>query len=266
MNAVFRLEGDTAITSPHAAGPWDPTMQHGAPPAALIASAAERLPTAQPMQVARLTVDLLRPVPIAPLEIKSSIVREGRKIQLCQVQLFANGTEVVRGSVLKIRAAEMTLPDTVREEPVTLPGPDEGQLPRVKLSPNPGFTDSISVRVVKGDFHIPGPAAMWYRLDLPIIDGEPLTPLMRAVTAADFCNGTSSVLDFRQWTFINGDLTLSLSRLPVGEWILLDAETWLGPEGAGIASARLGDTRGYFGRAVQSVLVEPRPVRIGKSK
>ena len=80
---------------------------------------------------------------------------------------------------------------------------------------------------------------------------------MRVAMTADFCNGVSSVLDFRRWTFINADLTISLARMPVGEWILLDARTWL-DGGAGIAFAKLGDQRGYFGRASQSLLIEPR--------
>jgi hypothetical protein len=66
------------------------------------------------------------------------------------------------------------------------------------------------------------------------------------------------VLDFRQWTFINGDLTVSLAREPVGEWILLDAETWAGPDSVGLAAARLADREGYFGRAAQSVLFDKR--------
>ena len=81
---------------------------------------------------------------------------------------------------------------------------------------------------------------------------------MRAVVAADFCNGTSAVLDFRQWTFINADLTVSLSREPRGEWILVDAESWIGPDGAGLAIARIADQNGYFGRAVQSLVIEKR--------
>jgi hypothetical protein len=81
---------------------------------------------------------------------------------------------------------------------------------------------------------------------------------MRAVIAGDFCNGASTLLPFQSWTFLNADLTISLARDPVGEWVLLDAETWLGPDGSGIAFARLGDTRGYFGRAIQSVLIEKR--------
>jgi hypothetical protein len=78
---------------------------------------------------------------------------------------------------------------------------------------------------------------------------------MRAVVAADFCNGTSAVLDFRKWRFINADLTVSFARQQVGEWILLDAESWVGPDGAGLATARLA---GYFGRAIQSLVIEKR--------
>jgi hypothetical protein len=51
---------------------------------------------------------------------------------------------------------------------------------------------------------------------------------------------------------------VSMAREPVGEWILLDAESWIGPDGAGLAMARLADTQGYFGRTVQSLVVERR--------
>ena len=91
MEAIFRVDGNDVVTSPYAAGPWDPSMQHGSPPAALVVWAAERIPTQVPMRVARVTVDLMRPVPVAPLTIESEVVREGRKIQLCAVRLLAEG-------------------------------------------------------------------------------------------------------------------------------------------------------------------------------
>jgi len=62
---------------------------------------------------------------------------------------------------------------------------------------------------------------------------------------------------------INGDLTISLAREPVGDWILLDAETWAGPDSIGLAAARLADRDGYFGRAIQSVLLEKRWPNLG---
>ena len=79
------------------------------------------------MQVVRITVDLLRPVPIAPLKIRAEVLREGRKIQLCAVTLLHEDVVVVRATVLKIRRAELELPPTAVEEKVTLPGPDAGQ-------------------------------------------------------------------------------------------------------------------------------------------
>lgn len=257
MEGVYRLEGSRAITDAVAGGPWDKTMQHGSPPSALIAAMADAIPTAAPMRIARLTVDLMRPVPVAPLEIKTSVLREGRKIQLCNVDLFADGQLAVRGTVLKIRRTGYPLPETVRGEPVTLPGPETGHIAHGKMTETP-FLTCLSMSVVKGGFNQPGPGAAWFRIELPIIAGQANSAAMRAVVASDFCNGLSSVLDFKSWTFINADLSISLARDPVGEWVLLEAETWLGPDGGGIASAKIGDRSGYFGRAVQSIVVEPR--------
>src|SRR6516164_4348537 len=90
MDAIYRVDGNNAVTSPDAAGPWDPRMQHGSAPASLVVWAAERMPTPVPMAIARVTIDLMRPVPVAPLTIATEVLREGRKIQLCEVKLFAD--------------------------------------------------------------------------------------------------------------------------------------------------------------------------------
>ena len=95
MQAIYRVDGHRVVTSPDAAGPWDPRMQHGAAPAALVVWAAEAIPTPQPMRIARVTIDLMRPVPVAPLTLETEVLREGRKIQLCAVRLLADGVVVV---------------------------------------------------------------------------------------------------------------------------------------------------------------------------
>jgi hypothetical protein len=233
-------------------------MQHGGAPASLIAWAVERMPMREPMQVVRMTLDLLRPVPVAPLEIKIDVQREGRKIQVCNVTLSAEGVVCVRATVLKVRQAEMPLPEHVIDEQVILPGPEQGRESEIRFSTHEQFAAGVTLRAVQGSFGEVGPAALWFRAHRQIIAGEPTTPLMRAAMTGDFCNGISSVLDFEEWTFINADLTISLARMPVGEWILLDAQTWLGDHGAGLAFAKLGDERGYFGRAIQSLVVERR--------
>src|SRR5882757_10766113 len=103
MDPIFRVDGDRVVTSPDAAGPWDPRMQHGSAPAALVVWAAEALPTPVPMQITRVSIDLMRPVPVAPLTLETEVLREGRKIQVVAVHLQANGNEVVRATALRIR-------------------------------------------------------------------------------------------------------------------------------------------------------------------
>jgi acyl-coenzyme A thioesterase PaaI-like protein len=259
MEAVFRVDHNEVETRPHAGGPWHPTMQHGGASSALVVWAAERIPTPQPMHVARLTVDLMRPVPVAPLTIAAEVVREGRKIQLCSVRLLAEGVEVARASVLKVRARDMVLPDVAGVSDGTLldvTGPETGREDEAGSSSR--FIRGLTLRAVRGGFLQPGPGAIWFRVDRPMIEGAPTSAAMRAAVAADCGNGVSSVLDITKWTFLNADLTVSFARPPVGDWILLNSQTILGRDGAALAMSRLADVHGYFGCATQSLVVEPR--------
>ncbi len=186
------------------------------------------------------------------------MLREGRKIQLCAVTLLH---EDVVGRARDACSRSVAPSSSCRRRPSKkksrCPDRTPGNQPtRPNENPN-AFIRGLTLRVVQGNFREPGPAAIWFRVERPLFAGQAPTPLQRVAMIADFCNGVSTVLDFRSWTFINGDLTISLARLPVGEWILLDAQTWLGDHGAGIAFAKLGDSRGYFGRAIQSLVIEP---------
>ena len=253
MEAIFRVDGANVVTSPHAAGPWDPNMQHGGAPSSLAVWAAEQVPTAAPMQIARATIDLMRPVPVAPLTIETEVLREGRKIQLCAVRLYANGVLTVGATVLKIRKQVQPLPDDVVEPPLDVASPEQSR-PEPQNSP---FGLGVSIRAARGRFGGIGPGAIWYRADRPIVEGAAISAAMRAAAASDFCHA-SSALDWHKWTFLNADLTVSMAREPVGDWVLLDAVTWIGPDGAGLASARLANTKGYFGRCTQTLVIEKR--------
>jgi hypothetical protein len=257
MDAIFRVDGNRVTVSPHAGGPWDPTMQHGGAPSSLAVWAAEQIPTQVPMRIARVSIDLMRPVPVKPLTLETEVLREGRKIQLCAVRLRADGVLAVAATVLKMRITSEPLSPDVSGPKLELPLPDQLPEDPAQFSSSP-FVTGMRLRSARGKFGVPGPGAIWYRVVRPLVEGQAVSQAVRAVVAADFCNGTSAALDFREWTFINADLTVSMAREPVGEWILLDAESWIGPDGAGLAMARLADTQGYFGRTVQSLVVERR--------
>ncbi|HWW54648.1 MAG TPA: thioesterase family protein, partial [Acidimicrobiales bacterium] len=238
-----------------------PDALHGGPVAALIARASESHPSDQPMFVARLTVELLRPVPLAALTVRTTMLRPGRRVQLVETTVAAGDTGVARAVALRIRHAD--LPEA-RTTPEQVPWPDpEGLAARVESIPTADeslvafHSHAVEMRFVAGHVTQPGPATVWMRLRYPVIAGEVPTPLQRVAAVADFGNGVSSVLPWQRWTFINPDLTIGLHRLPGGEWVGLDAVTRIGASGVGQAESLLFDQAGPLGRAVQSLFVDP---------
>jgi hypothetical protein len=94
---------------------------------------------------------------------------------------------------------------------------------------------------------------------MPLLENEELSPLQRALAAADFPNGVSLRLDPARYLSINPDVTVHLHRQPEGEWVHLEAHTFTSPDGIGVAEGVLSDTRGRFGHSMQSLILEPRP-------
>jgi len=96
------------------------------------------------------------------------------------------------------------------------------------------------------------------RLDVPMVQGEANTPLLQAVQAADFSSGVAQIVDLREWTFINPEISLYFIRAPEDEWILIRARTRVGADGAGLTAASLSDRRGPFAEAMQAMTFERR--------
>lgn len=248
-------------------GPWSADALHGGPVAALVARAAERALAgtgSDAVAPVRLTVDLERPVALAPLHVTAEVVRGGRKVQVAEVTLADDGgTRLVRATVLAIRRTELELPDDRHEPPTHRPPGPEAAEPQPMWEPMDLVAfhkDAVEHRFVGsgGGMLDLGPTTDWIRLRVPVVTGEAPTPFQRAVAAADFVNGVSATLSFDDWTFINPDLTVTLHRLPRGEWVCLDAASRLEPDGVGTAEATLFDTQGRLGRCVQTLLVQPR--------
>jgi hypothetical protein len=258
-DALFRPSGGDFVPSELSRGPWSAEALHGGPVAALLCGLAEALPRPGPMHPARLTVELLRPVPLAPLRGEARLLRPGRKVQLAQSALFAGEHELARATLLWIRAAELPLPESHgggRSRPP--PGPASvAPTPAVWTTGAPAYhSHAVEHRVVRGSWGEPGACTDWIRLRVPVVEGEAPSPLQRVAAAADFGNGISAALPFGRWRFINPDLTIHLQRLPGGEWVCLDAVTWLEDEGSGLAESELFDERGRLGRSLQSLLLE----------
>jgi hypothetical protein len=256
-NAVFHLDGDLAVPTELARGPWSPDAQHGGAPAALLARALERADPGPARFVSRLTVELLRPVPLTPVEVRTRTLRPGRKVQWLEGSLLADGQEVARATALRLRVDESLALPVPEPPPPALPPPAVGAPYRIQFpGSDVGFWSAMDLRVAAGSFADVGAATIWFRLVVPLVAGETPTPLQRVAAAADFGNGVSTALERGRYLFINADLTVYLHRAAVGEWVALEARTFAEAAGVGVAESALHDEAGRIGRSLQSLLVD----------
>lgn len=217
----------------------------------------ERLASEAGLAIARVTYEFLRPVPLEELEAEAEVVRAGRRVRLLEGVIRAGGVEVVRARALEVLAASTSdVPLPAQAPPA---GPESGSDGDQRPPYRPMFApDAIEIRFVTGTFHGRGPATAWFRLRVPLVEGEEASPLQRLAAAGDFGNGISSTLSWEEYLFINPDLTLYVERVPVGEWICLESQTTIAPDGIGTSESVLYDERGRVGRATQALMIAPR--------
>jgi hypothetical protein len=256
--AFYLPEGDRFVSTSLTRGPWDENSQHAGPPSALLARALERCGAPEGRRIARVTVEVLGPVPIAPLRASARVVRPGRGVELVEGELAGPEGEVMRARAWRLRPTDVELPPGLPVHPPPA-GPDEGRPTRRFPSDSPeGWHTAMDIRYLAGDYLEPGPATAWFRPRHPLVAGEATSALGRVLLAADAANGISATLDWDRWLFVNVDLTVHLSRAPRGEWVCLDAETFPEPDGVGLAQSILYDEEGRIGLAVQTLVIRPR--------
>jgi hypothetical protein len=268
FGALFERDGDRYIPTQLTRGPWDPRAMHGGAPSALFAHACETHDPGPAGFVARITVELLRPVPLVPLTLRTRTIRPGKKVQwLAAALLDGDEREVARATVLRLRTADVDTTGSVGIAVDAPPGLAEaGDPPPFFGTGDIGYWSANDVRIVRGNWMEPGPGIAWLRLRCPVVAGEELSPCTRVAAAADFGSGVGNPLRYTHASGINADVTISLHRHPVGEWICLESGAWVQPHGVGLAETRLHDERGPVGQALQTLLVESIEVRPGPGR
>jgi hypothetical protein len=260
FDAFYERDGDLFRATELTRGPWDPGAQHAGPPAALLGHALEELPDAERFQVGRVTFEILRSVPIAPMRARARVARPGRRVQMLEAELSdAEGEVLMRARAWRIRTGRVDVPEEAMVvAPPPLPPEEAAEGNFFPTGQEHGYHSAMEVRFVSGDFVERGPATVWLRMRRPLIAGEEPTPLQRTLVVADVGNGVSASLDFRRFLFINVDLTVQLERMPAGEWIAADAVTLPQRNGVGTAESVLYDRQGRIGRGLQTLLISER--------
>jgi len=256
----FVTDGTGYVPTRLARGPWGPSIS-GNYVGGLLGRAVELEVDDVDLQPARLTVDLLRPVALKPLQMHSSVVRDGRRLRLVDAVMTQNDVIVARASALFLRRSEHTTVDTVWTSPVTMPAiPADpvmlaGDVPMVLQSyGRDPVAGSPGVGIIEWRHH--GQKFAWIRETKLLVDDEPLSPFTRAVMAADV---TSSLTHWgtEGLQFINADYTVTLSRLPEGVYIGLASVTHYSHAGVATGVATLFDETGPIGSGMATALANP---------
>lgn len=253
----FVADGVDLQPTEWAVGPWSADTLQGSAYGGVLVRALEREGGAPGTTLARLSFDLWRPVTRERLTPSVTVLREGRKARTVEASLAQGGKPVARCTAVFLKADPASTPPVAKSGAPTV-GPDDGRpIPPHVRNWSPFFT-GVETRVVAGDLLKPGPASAWFDFRRPLVGGERNSPFVHAVSAADLASGISAVVDLRAWSFINADLTVLFWRAPDPPWILLEAETFAGDAGTGVAHGRLSDRSGVFGACAQTLLFDRR--------
>ncbi len=256
--SFYVRRGDTYDATASTVGPWDPRLQHGGPVAALLGTRIEAAAARIDGRVAQFALEFLGPVPRAPTDVAVSDARPGKKIALWRVTGSQGGRTLVSASawILSTAAERSPVLHLFDQPPPAMP--TRAAETYFESVPRFGYGDALEWRFTEGGFNVLGPAAVWARLRVAIVDGEPISPLARLLAMVDSANGISAELDPTAFLFVPVSLTVALARLPETEWTGMRAVTSMASDGIGVTRAHLYDERGSIGEALQTLYVEKR--------
>ena len=240
---------------------WDPEIQHGSPPLALMtklieehtADARSNTGTAGTSQrVGRLTLDILGSIPVTPMRLRAWTLRPGARIAMACAEMVPVGAE---RPVARVTAWLLATGDTVDVATDRYPPLREGD---PVLNPHawagaPGSLETVSWR--KQDTPPETSAEVWMSPLVPLVDDEPVTPIQKLAMVVDSANGAGAALDPTRFLFMNTDTTVHLHRVPAGDDFALRARASIGPDGVGVTTADLFDRHGFIGTSAQTLLV-----------
>ncbi|MCG8923647.1 thioesterase family protein [Lentzea sp. CC55] len=256
MAAFYEPLGDgTFRSTQHTVGPWGPDSQHLGPPSALLVRALQDLGTPS-SALARVTFEVLGPVPVADLAVATSVERPGRSVELLAASLSFQGRAVLTARAWRIVGADTTA--VAAGAPPPLAPPTSAVPMEIPDHWSGGYLAAVEWLSLSGGIFTPGDAQVWARPRVAVVEGSEPSPLERLFSVVDSASGVSSRLDIRKWYAINTDLTVHLHRSPAGEWIGLDARTTIGQDGVGLATSVVHDVEGPVGTTAQALFVRER--------
>jgi len=267
-SALYHPRGDTFVPTALTIGPWSSELQHGGPPSGLLARALAAFgERAAEFDLLRVTVDLLRPIPLVAVRVQVQPLRQGREAEWLTARLLDTDDRLLAvAHGLRVRRVQLDLPEP--HTPPRPPPPPPGSVPSAPFDFFPtdvAFHRAIDVRLVQGTWPH-GPVTAWLTPTVPLVAGQPWHPVARVMTACDALNGVVPALTYGQGTsttagasFPNAELAVHLRRPPRGAWVALAGRSTAENTGSGLAQATLFDGDGELGVALETLVVRQAP-------
>lgn len=268
-DALFSCNGEFYRPTASCCSPWSSGHLHGGPVVGLLAHSLEQALGTSNLNLARLTVDLLRSAPYAPLSVSTRLVRGGKRLQVLEATLLADDTEVARASALYLETRPVNVPDYGRftadefEIPSDFPSHSvqeslSGAADWQNMYSPTGLHSTVKAVIVDG-VKSEGQGIAWLKLPLPLVEGVTTSPTVMAATLCDFGNGVGQLNLSSNAGCINADVSLYLHRTPGGEWLGLDARSRMQETGAGLVETTLFDSQGPVGKILQAIITMEMP-------
>lgn len=250
----FTADGDRFRPAAHARSWWTKTMVHGRLVGGLLARAIERDTDDVDLQVARLTVDLFRNAPLEPVWLRSTRIRDGRRIRVLEVTAFVADAPIARATTVLLRRSEQPAGRVPATPAWDAPDPELMPPAHSRHPPKAWRFDDTNTPARHWDGE--RGRRVWMQETCLLVEGEPLSPLVRAALAADSASPLAHASDVGL-QYINADYTLYLSRLPIGETIGLESGGHTSSDGVAVGHCTMHDTTGPVGYCVTAAVANP---------
>ncbi|MEP2715323.1 thioesterase family protein [Pseudophaeobacter sp.] len=240
-----------------ARGPWSADHCHAGPVTGLAARAAEKAVGAEKM-LCRLTLDILRPLPLAGLRVAAEITRNTRTLATTQITIHdLDDTLCAQGTTMHLVRKDLgevpTAPVTPLNRAAAEPGPFSIG---AGLHDRPYFGQFLDVAYPPEFGLNPGPKTLWMRTT-SLVEGEEQSPIQSLCALADCGNGISWNARPAEMGFMNTDLTLNVHREPVGDWHASESISHWHSNGIGMSQSVLQDEQGPVATALQTLVLHP---------
>jgi hypothetical protein len=257
--ALFRADGDALVPQDVARSLWKHDQMHGVATSGALARAAEQAVIAadrDDLYPARFTVDLFRAPSMGPCHLTSMVVREGHRLMLVETTLYQEEEARARAIALFLKPSAnpdgqvWTSSDVPQPPPLDIaPVTDQPRVPFF-FSDEVGWSQNFAEHQNSG-------RKMTWQSPIPVVAGESTSPFQGLAGTAD---STSMVCNWGEQgvQYINTDVNLSISRLPVSHEIGLAALTWHAHDGIAVGSATVFDRQGPFGTSMVTSLANAR--------